>query len=221
MSRNRTFFNWCCVFTLLASTGYVEAVSRKPVVGKKGMAVAVEPIATKIAVDIMKKGGNAIDAAVALGFAMAVTSPSNANIGGGGFMVIRLADGSAIAVDYREKAPGKAHGNMYLDANGDRAVNSAITLTRRDVIDHGMTIQEAVDAPRIHHQWFPDRLNIEGGVSQEIIESLKAKGYTIRTSGFFSGSYRQGDGHSIMVDPKTGYLLGAPDPRIEGTAFGY
>ncbi|HCQ02760.1 MAG TPA: hypothetical protein DIT99_19650, partial [Candidatus Latescibacteria bacterium] len=136
MSRNRTFFNWCCVFTLLASTGYVEAVSRKPVVGKKGMAVAVEPIATKIAVDIMKKGGNAIDAAVALGFAMAVTSPSNANIGGGGFMVIRLADGSAIAVDYREKAPGKAHGNMYLDANGDRAVNSAITLTRRDGSTH-------------------------------------------------------------------------------------
>jgi len=145
MSRHMTFFNWCCVFTLLASTGFVEAVSRKPVVGKKGMAVAVEPIATKIAVDIMKKGGNAIDAAVELRFAMAVTSPSNANIGGGGFMVIRLADGSAI----------------------------------------------------------------------------KAKGHIIRTSGFFSGSYRQGDGHCIMVDPKTGYLMGAPDPRIEGAAFGY
>ena len=83
-----------------------------------------------------------------------------------------------------------------------------------------MTIQETVDAPRIHHQWFPDRLNVEGGVSQEIIESLKAKGHTIRTSGFFSGSYRQGDDHSIMANPKTGYLVGAPDPRIEGAAFG-
>ncbi len=61
----------------------------------------------------------------------------------------------------------------------------------------------------------------EGGVSQEIIESLKAKGHTIRTSGFFSGSYRQGDDHSIMANPKTGYLVGAPDPRIEGAAFGY
>ena len=587
--RIKILLTWCFVFTLVSSTSYVEAASRKPVVGKKGMAVAVEPIATMVAADILKKGGNAIDAAVALGLALAVTHPSAGNIGGGGFMVIRLADGSAAAVDYREKAPGKANAKMYLDANGDRAVNPNVTLTRRDgstyhpftnrvhhlaigvpgtvagfalalekygtmsmaeviqpaidlaekgfiltervarglngrkvifsqipasgtamlrsdgndwkegdrwiqkdlaetfkriaknghdgfykgktaeliekdmmagggmidrtdltnyqaiirepirgtyrgeyeiiampppssagitmtmmlnilegydlkrmghnssntlhvmsesmrrayadrakylgdadfvkipehlttkehaakhratidpffatpsenlgpelaqssesketthysvadewgnavsntytleggygshivitgtgmltnnemgdfnpepgvtksngqigtpanliepnkrmlssmspsivtkegklflvvgspggrtiinttmqlilnVIDHGMNIQEAVDAARIHHQWFPDRLNIEGGVSQEIIESLKAKGHEIRASGFFGGSYRQGDGHSIMVDPDTGYRLGAPDPRIEGAAFGH
>jgi gamma-glutamyltranspeptidase/glutathione hydrolase len=114
---------------------------------------------------------------------------------------------------------GKLH--LVVGSPGGRTIINTTMQLILNVIDHGMTIQEAVDAPRIHHQWFPDRLNIEGGVSQEIIESLKAKGHTIRTSGFFSGSYRQGDGHSIMVDPKTGYLLGAPDPRIEGAAFGY
>lgn len=589
MHRIRYISIWSCLIALIAMTGAVEAASRKPVVGQKGMAVAVEPIATQVAADILKKGGNAVDAAVALGFALAVTHPSAGNIGGGGFMVIRLADGTAVAVDYREKAPGKAHAEMYLDADGERAVNPNVTLTRRDgstyhpftnrihhlaigvpgtvagfasalekygtmsmaeviqpaidlaekgfnltdriarglngrkvifdqipaskkamlradgqawkagdlwvqkdlaetfkriaknghdgfykgktaeliekdmkagggmidrtdlanyqavirepvrttyrsdyeiiampppssggitmtmmlnilegynlrkmghnssntihimaesmrrayadramylgdadfveipdhlttkeygakqratidpffatpskevgpklsltpestetthysvvdqwgnavsntytleggygshivitgtgmitnnemgdfnpkpgvtlsngqigtppnliepnkrmlssmtpaivtkdgnlylvvgspggrtiinttmqlilnVIDHGMNIQEAVDAPRIHHQWFPDRLNIEGGVAQEIIESLKSKGHEIRSSGFFGGSYRQGDGHSIMVDPESGVRLGAPDPRIEGAAFGH
>lgn len=123
----------------------VDAASRKPVIGKKGMAVAVEPLATKIAARILKKGGNAVDAAVGLGFALAVTHPSAGNIGGGGFMIIRLADGTAIAVDYREKAPGKAHNRMYLDETGNRAVNPSISLTRSDgSIYHPFT-------NRIHH----------------------------------------------------------------------
>ncbi len=121
------------------------AASRKPVVGKKGMAVAVEPMATKIAADILKNGGNAVDAAVALGLALAVTHPSAGNIGGGGFMVIRMADGTAVAVDYREKAPGKAHARMYLDEEGNRAVNPAISFTRSD----GSTFHPATN--RIHH----------------------------------------------------------------------
>ncbi|MDE2846660.1 MAG: gamma-glutamyltransferase [Gemmatimonadota bacterium] len=120
-------------FILLSATVQTShAASRKPVVGKKGMAVAVEPLATQIAADILKKGGNAVDAAVGLGLALAVTHPSAGNIGGGGFMVIRLADGTAVAVDYREKAPGKAHARMYLDPDGNRAVNQNVVLTRGD-----------------------------------------------------------------------------------------
>ena len=120
-------------FILLSTTVQTShAASRKPVVGKKGMAVAVEPLATQVAADILKKGGNAVDAAVGLGLALAVTHPSAGNIGGGGFMVIRMADGTAVAVDYREKAPGKAHARMYLDPDGNRAVNQNIVLTRGD-----------------------------------------------------------------------------------------
>ena len=122
-----------CILTLLSIPIHnVTAASGKPVIGKKGMAVAVEPLATKIAADILKKGGNAIDAAVGLGLALAVTHPSAGNIGGGGFMVIRLADGTAVAVDYREKAPGKAHERMFLDEKGSRAVNKNIILSRTD-----------------------------------------------------------------------------------------
>ena len=114
----------------LASPGEVIPASRQPVVGKKGMVVAVEPLATRIGSEILKNGGNAIDAAVATGFALAVTHPSAGNIGGGGFMVIRLADGTTTAVDYREKAPRKATSHMFLNSAGERARNSNITLQR-------------------------------------------------------------------------------------------
>ena len=135
----------CGLFISALSIYDANAASRKPVVGKKGMAVAVEPLATQIAADILKNGGNAVDAAVGLGLALAVTHPSAGNIGGGGFMIIRMADGTAVAVDYREKAPGKAHARMYLDEDGNRAVNPNITLTRRD----GSTYHPPTN--RIHH----------------------------------------------------------------------
>ena len=111
---------------LFLGPAHASAASRKPVVGKKGMVVAVEPQATRIGADILKKGGNAIDAAVAVGFALAVTHPSAGNIGGGGFMIVRMHDGTAVAIDYREKAPIKATAEMYLDENGERARNPRI-----------------------------------------------------------------------------------------------
>jgi gamma-glutamyltranspeptidase/glutathione hydrolase len=78
-----------------------------------------EATATKIGVDVLKKGGNAVDAAVAVGFALAVTLPRAGNIGGGGFMVVHNAEsGKTLAIDYREMAPAGATGNMYLDADG-------------------------------------------------------------------------------------------------------
>ncbi len=93
----------------------LHASSPKLVQSKKGMVVAAEPIAAKVGAKILAQGGNAVDAAVAVGFALAVTYPTAGNIGGGGFMNIRFADGKTITIDYREKAPLAATKNMYLD----------------------------------------------------------------------------------------------------------
>ena len=90
-----------------------------PVYARHGMVVSTDRIASEVGVQILKKGGNAIDAAVATGFALAVVHPAAGNIGGGGFMVIRFADGSTTAIDYREKAPLAPHEKMYLDENGE------------------------------------------------------------------------------------------------------
>jgi gamma-glutamyltranspeptidase/glutathione hydrolase len=87
-------------------------------VGTHGAVSSAEAAASDIGVAIMKKGGNAVDAAVAVGFALGVTHPTAGNIGGGGFMVVRLPDGSSVAIDYRETAPRAAHRDMYLDASG-------------------------------------------------------------------------------------------------------
>jgi gamma-glutamyltranspeptidase/glutathione hydrolase len=90
------------------------------------MVVAVEEHAVDIGVDVLRSGGNAIDAAVAVGFALAVTHPFAGNIGGGGFMLIRLADGRTTFIDFREKAPAKATHDMYLDAAGQLTEGSII-----------------------------------------------------------------------------------------------
>ena len=87
--------------------------------GKGGAVASRSPLATEVGVDVLRRGGNAVDAAVAVGFALAVTHPSAGNLGGGGFMVIRLANGDVVANDHREKAPARAHRDMFLDAEGD------------------------------------------------------------------------------------------------------
>ncbi len=90
----------------------------QPVVAENGMVAAQEKIAAQVGADILKAGGNAVDAAVAVGFAMAVTHPQAGNIGGGGFMLISLANGKKIAIDYRETAPAAATRDMFLDDRG-------------------------------------------------------------------------------------------------------
>ena len=90
-----------------------------PVHGKNGMVVSTNHHASRVGIDIMKMDGNAVDAAVAVGFALAVTSSSNGNIGGGGFMVTRFTNGKTFTLDYREMAPAKAHRDIYLDENKD------------------------------------------------------------------------------------------------------
>jgi gamma-glutamyltranspeptidase/glutathione hydrolase len=88
---------------------------RKGVVAKNGMVATAHPEASRVGVEILKAGGNAVDAAVAVQFALAVVHPSAGNIGGGGFLVFRDKAGKSYSVDFREKAPGKAHADMYLD----------------------------------------------------------------------------------------------------------
>jgi gamma-glutamyltranspeptidase/glutathione hydrolase len=96
----------------------VNLSARQPVRSRHAMVVTTEPLASQVGVEILKKGGNAVDAAVAIGFTLAVTYPYAGNLGGGGFMLIRLADGRTAFIDFRERAPGQASHDMYLDAGG-------------------------------------------------------------------------------------------------------
>jgi gamma-glutamyltranspeptidase/glutathione hydrolase len=91
----------------------------KAVVAPRAMVVSNSDIASRVGADIMRRGGNAVDAAVAVGFALTVTYPVAGNIGGGGFMVIRLANGETVALDYREMAPVAATRDMYVDSAGN------------------------------------------------------------------------------------------------------
>ncbi len=97
-----------------------------PVAAKHGMVVTAEPLASDVGVEILRAGGNAVDSAVAVGFALAVTYPFAGNIGGGGFMLIRMANGEAVVIDYREAAPEAASRNMYLNAQGEVTPKSTI-----------------------------------------------------------------------------------------------
>jgi gamma-glutamyltranspeptidase/glutathione hydrolase len=95
------------------------AASRDPVRAPRGMVASTNKLASEVGVDILKRGGNAVDAAIAVAFALAVTYPAAGNLGGGGFMMIRLRDGRTTAIDYREMAPQAATRNIYLDAQGN------------------------------------------------------------------------------------------------------
>src|SRR5581483_6001741 len=108
-----------CLFTGILS-------AKEPVQAKRGMVVAQEPIAADAGLAVLKNGGNAVDAAIAVGFALAVTHPVAGNIGGGGFMLVRLANGQTAFFDFRERAPGKATRDMYLGPDGKPTRDSII-----------------------------------------------------------------------------------------------
>ena len=103
--------------TMLACA--TQAASVAPVAAENGMVVTAQHLATRVGVDVLKDGGNAVDAAVAVGYALAVVYPAAGNLGGGGFMTVQLADGRKTFLDFREKAPLAASANMYLDKVGN------------------------------------------------------------------------------------------------------
>src|SRR5690242_12116485 len=109
-------FRRVLIFLLLTNFAAVAAVH--PVHAPHAIVASVHDLASRAGVEVMQAGGNAVDAAVATGFALAVVHPQAGNIGGGGFMLIRMADGKVHFLDYREKAPAAATPDMFLDARG-------------------------------------------------------------------------------------------------------
>ena len=105
------------LFLLLISLATFSARANQPVYGSNAMVVAEEPIAADVGLNVIEQGGNAVDAAVAMGFALAVTYPFAGNIGGGGFMLIHMADGRTGFIDFREMAPRNATWDMYMRGN--------------------------------------------------------------------------------------------------------
>lgn len=112
----------CC----MAAAELSHAQGLRPVHARKAIVVSVHQQASQVGADIMRQGGNAVDAAVATGFALAVVHPSAGNIGGGGFMLLRKANGEVHFLDFREKAPKAASRDMYLDAQGNVIPNASL-----------------------------------------------------------------------------------------------
>ena len=113
----RTFLLFFLAITV--SQNVRGQLPEKTAVGKNGMVITSQGEASRVGLEILRKGGNAIDAAVAVGYALAVTEPCCGNLGGGGFMLIRLANGESVFINFRETAPLAATANMYLDRNGE------------------------------------------------------------------------------------------------------
>lgn len=171
----------CLVASIALDVIAPRAAAHAPVAARHGMVVAGEPLAAAVGVQILKAGGNAVDAAVAVGFALAVTHPEAGNIGGGGFMLIRLAGGESAVIDYREEAPGAASREMYLNEKGE-VIPGASTVGGRVVAVPGTVAGLAMahkkygklpwlrllqPAIRLARQGFP--------VSFELAESLRAE----------------------------------------------
>ena len=115
----RTFSRTLLAIVLVLNQLEATAASQPPVAAEHGMVVTAQHLATHVGVDVLRAGGNAVDAAVAVGYALAVVYPAAGNLGGGGFMTILLADGRRTFLDFREKAPLAATADMYLDKDGN------------------------------------------------------------------------------------------------------
>ena len=115
LKTERVFVWRTVIFCLLALNFCFSSAYGSRVRARRGMVVSANELASHVGVEVMKKGGNAVDAAVATGFALAVLYPQAGNLGGGGFMLIRFPDEKATSIDFREKAPAGAHRDMYLD----------------------------------------------------------------------------------------------------------
>ena len=111
---------------LVIGCGTAPAASRQPATGEKGVVVSSQRLASEVGAEILRGGGNAVDAAVAVGYALSVVNPCCGNIGGGGFATLRLADGRELFLNFRERAPLAATEAMYLDEKGEVIENLSL-----------------------------------------------------------------------------------------------
>jgi gamma-glutamyltranspeptidase/glutathione hydrolase len=129
MRNFRPFLLVFCFYAFLSSCAHQQKINayqldiKKNLEIKRGAVVSASPFASEVGVNILKQGGNAVDAAIATQLALAVVHPSAGNLGGGGFTIIHLKNGQNISIDYREMAPGKAFRDMYLDSLGNPQMN--------------------------------------------------------------------------------------------------
>lgn len=184
-----------------------------PVRAKQGMVASVDATATQVGVDILKEGGNAVDAAVAVGYALAVTHPQAGNLGG---------DANAVGPNKRPLSSMSPtivvkDGKTWLvtgSPGGSRIITTVLQMVVNS-IDYGMNVAEATNAPRFHHQWLPDELRVEKGFSPDTLKLLEAKGQKVALK------EAMGSTQSIMVGPD-GELYGASDPRsVDDLTAGY
>jgi gamma-glutamyltranspeptidase / glutathione hydrolase len=122
----RGFITGCGCLLWVLNLSVPQAVAqRAPVEAKHGIVASASVLASRVGVDILKRGGNAVDAAVASAFALAVTYPRAGNLGGGGFAVLRLSDGRVTSIDFRETAPSAAPRDLFLDSQGNEIQNKS------------------------------------------------------------------------------------------------
>ncbi len=190
----------CLSLVLLLVSAFASAVGPEAVHGRGGMVASRSLLASEVGAEIMRAGGNAVDAAVATGFALAVTHPSAGNLGGGGFMVIRLADGTVVTNDHREKAPRSASRDMYLDADGavveglstDTHLAAGVPGTVAGMLDvlerYGELSRRQVMAPaiRLAHDGFP--------LSYDLAVQLQDRAATFRRYPGSAAAFLKADG---------------------------
>jgi gamma-glutamyltranspeptidase/glutathione hydrolase len=212
-----TLVLWITVPFFLLPSGISLSASRAPVWGPRGLVATVSPLASEAGASILRQGGNAADAAVAVGFALAVTWPAAGNLGGGGFALVRSQDGKTNFIDYRETAPAAADKNFYLDAKGD-VIPGASTTGYRAVGTPGTVAGMAL----LHKKYgkLPwkkviepaRRLAVEGFIADESFVSMLEAGK--ERLGKFPGSKRiflkDGKGVKVgdrFIQPELGWSL--------------
>lgn len=203
---------------------YLDSKSRfHPVIGDKGMVVSQEVIASRVGAEILEAGGNAIDAAVATGFALAVTLPRAGNLGGGGFMLVYLAEqNKTVAIDYREIAPAAADRDMFLNVEGDvdntKARFSALSSGVPGTVAGLVFAQEKYGVLKLRDVLAPAIKLARHGfiVSPDLSDSLRSRYARLSkhktTKGYF---YKPDGGFYLPGDKLSQPDLGATLARIE------
>jgi gamma-glutamyltranspeptidase/glutathione hydrolase len=218
--------------SLSASVLCAQTDSAGMVVSKRGLVISSSSIASDVGASILRRGGNAVDAAVATAFALAVTYPGAGNIGGGGFMVVRLKNGTATTIDYRERAPLGSTQTMYLDAN--RKIDRKLTATGYLAPGVPGTVRGLALAHRKYGKlpWrdvvmpaaqlatngFPLDSELARSLNREVAQAMKPYPASVAAYGKSTGSWQAGD-TIVLADlgrTLTAIAMGGPEAFYKG-----